>query len=310
MRRFPARLLMAVAGLLVLMLSLMAMVDVDVDAQTEHPLAPTIFALLTQMPPQAVATQLAGMGYPVPANVQATAVAMQQQGVPPDVIIRTLLAFYGVVLPPVQPTTVPVMPTSIPVQPTNIPVQPTTIPGQPTQIIVIPPVMPSIVPVQPTAVPVLPTFTPLPPTPVPVGSIAGSVKYAHLETATGILLTLTRPDGSTLELPVSADGQFMFSSMTPGAYTLVASAPRYLSARAEFSLEQGKAVQLPPAELFAGDTNEDSVIDLLDAALIAANFDGPATVVEADLNGDDWIDVRDLTIIGRQFGMAAPTSWQ
>jgi hypothetical protein len=301
---------MAAAGLLVLMLSLMALIDIDVDAQTEHPLVPTIFVLLTQMPPQAVATQLAGMGYPVPANVQATAVAMQQQGVPPDVIVRTLLAFYGVVLPPAQPTPAPVQTTAIPVQPTSIPVQPTTIPGQPTQVIVNPPVMPTVVPILPTAVPILPTFTPLPPTPVPVGSIAGSVKYAHLETAAGILLTLTRPDGSTLELPVSADGQFLFSSMTPGTYTLVASAPRYLSAQAEFSLEQGKAVQLPPAELLAGDTNEDSVIDLLDAALIAANFDGPATVAEADLNGDEWIDVRDLTIIGLQFGMAAPINWQ
>lgn len=304
MRRFPAHLLMAAAGLLALLFSLMTMIDVDVDAQGEHPLVPTVFALLTQMPPQAVATQLAGMGYPVPASVQATAVAMQQQGVPPDVIIRTLLAFYGVNLPPAQPTSAP------PAQPTSVPVQPTTIPGQPTQIIAQPPVLPTVVPVLPTAAPVLPTFTPLPPTPVPVGSIAGSVKYAYLDTATGILLMLTRPDGSTLELPVSADGQFLFNSMTPGSYVLVASAPRYLSARAEFSLAPGASVQLPSVNLLAGDTNQDSVIDLLDAALIAANFDGPATVAAADLNGDGWVDVRDLTIIGRQFGMTAPTNWQ
>ncbi|MBZ0296677.1 MAG: hypothetical protein K8L99_29215, partial [Anaerolineae bacterium] len=62
--------------------------------------------------------------------------------------------------------------------------------------------------------------------------------------------------------------------------------------------------------LVAGDTNSDNVIDLNDAAMVASNFDGPATVQIADLNRDGQIDVRDLALIGASFGLSGPISWQ
>jgi hypothetical protein len=79
--------------------------------------------------------------------------------------------------------------------------------------------------------------------------------------------------------------------------------------RAAFTLAEGQQVELPPPTLRSGDTNADGVIDVRDAALIAANFNGPALVGEADLTGDGWIDIRDLSLIGAQFGLAGPLPW-
>lgn len=302
MRRFPSYLVLALCGLMLFSFGLMTIFTVD--AQTQSPLVPTVMAMLTQMPPEAVATQLAQQGYTIPSSVQATAQAMYQQGVPPAQIIQLLLASYGVILP-VQPpaTTIPSNPV---VQPTTVApvVQPTvqtpiTVPGTP--------VLPAnLVPI-PTALPAA-TQVVVSPAPVEVGSISGSVRLP-VDWEGGIQLMLTRPDGSTLELPVAVDGLFAFANMLPGGYVLEASAANHLSSRAEFDLQAGETLELPGIVLVGGDTNGDNVIDLMDAALIASNFDTPAVIKEADLNGDGWIDVRDLTVIGKQFGAVGPISW-
>src|SRR5262249_6198382 len=116
-------------------------------------------------------------------------------------------------------------------------------------------------------------------------------------------------DGSTLDIPVGADGKFSFAGMNPGDYTLEANAKGYLSERAQFTLQAGQDFALSPADMPAGDTNGDDVIDLLDAALIASNCGDKVDVPQADLNHDGKIDVGDLTVIGSQFGMAGPLTW-
>lgn len=311
MRRFPAYLVVAFSGLLMFGMGVMTMFNVS--AQTQSPMVPTVMAMLTQMPPEAVATQLAQQGYTVPPSVQSTAQAMYQQGIAPAEIIRLLLASYGVVLPTQPPTTT--NPSNPPVQPTTVSpsvgqpvVQPTvqspvqTIPGSPSE--------PSVVVPIPTALSaqIVPTGVVPSPAPVEVGTISGSVQLPG-SGVTGIQLVLTSPDGSTLELPVAADGLFNFANMLPGDYVLEASAPYHISIRAEFVLEAGQTFELPGVVLLAGDTNSDNIIDLMDAALIASNFDTPAVIKEADLNGDGWIDVRDLTVLGTQFGTAGPAKW-
>ncbi|MBI5670808.1 MAG: carboxypeptidase regulatory-like domain-containing protein [Chloroflexi bacterium] len=154
---------------------------------------------------------------------------------------------------------------------------------------------------------VMPTTEPVQ-SPVPVGRISGSVRHADAE-ATGTALVLTRPDGTTLNLPASADGSFAFSNMEPGAYSLLASATGYLSGQASFVLEAGQDLVLPTVTLLPGDTNGDNRIDLTDAVLLAANFDAPPPVPAADLNRDGWIDVRDLALLGNAFGLSGPLPW-
>ncbi len=306
MRRFPSYLVVALCGLLMFSFGVMSMFRVD--AQTQNPLVPTVMAMLTQMPPEAVATQLAQQGHTVPASVQSTAQAMYQQGIAPAEIIRILLASYGVTLPTQLPTTNPSNP--LPAQPTTaapVVVQPVVQP--PVSVQGTPSLPAGLVPI-PTALPNQPAATQVVPSPAPVdvGTISGSIQLPVMAVS-DVMLILTRPDSSTLELPVAADGLFTFANMLPGAYILEASAVNHLSSRTEFTLEAGQMLELPNAVLQTGDTNGDNVIDLMDAALIASNFDTPAVVKEADLNGDGWIDVRDLTVIGKQFGTVGPTSW-
>lgn len=307
-----------------------------VDTTPPPQMMPTMMAMLTQMPPNAVMTQLAQMGYTISASSQATAMAMWQQGVSPDIIMATLMSnntsSQPTPIPTLQPTvvqpTIMVLPTLVPTnvnvvplptavgataQPTIDPLLQPTVEGAPTQEILptteggeIVPTVEGDVPTAEGGVPTVEGAAPV----VAVGNIAGRILFAGLDTATGINLRLTRPDGTTLELPVGADGAFAFSSMLPGTYLLDAYATGYLSARAEFTLDADQTLQLPDEALVAGDTNADNVIDLLDAALIASNFDGPAVVPEADLNRDGWVDVVDLTLLGNQFGQTGPLNWK
>ncbi|NWG15186.1 MAG: carboxypeptidase regulatory-like domain-containing protein, partial [Chloroflexi bacterium] len=156
----------------------------------------------------------------------------------------------------------------------------------------------------------LPQATAQPPTPAPVGRISGSVRRAELPDSSGISLVLTRPDGTTLNIPTGAEGLFNFAGMAPGIYSLEARADGFLSSRADFTLEAGQDLTLPPVVLLAGDTNGDNIVDLTDAVMLAASFNAPPPVPEADLNRDGWIDIRDLAILGSAFGLAGPLAWE
>ncbi len=320
MRRFPAYAAVGLVGLVMLLIGLLTLFTADAQ-QPNRPLVPTLRAMLRNMPPEAVATELANMGYSLPPHIQATAVAMQNNGARMRQIIEVILnnlealnSGQGNPPPVVQPTQVP--PQAPPVGATPLP---------PVQVQPIP----TVVPVQPTAIPLVPIPTAIDnivPTPAPqsppvvlpeptvvsvqVGSISGNVTLAILNNAQGISLSLQRPDGQLLNLPIGVDGAFLFSNMDPGTYALEASAVGHLKARAEFILQAGQNVALSPTILTAGDTNGDDLIDLADAVLIAANFDSPATIQAADLNHDGWVDVRDLALIGADFGRTGPIFWQ
>ncbi len=207
-----------------------------------------------------------------------------------------------------QPMAAPVQPTAAPNGEMVQPQQPAAVPPQPTAAIPEPTVLPGDgITVQPTTqVDVLPTAALV--SPMPVGRISGSALRA--EAAGGAVeLRLTRPDGTVLTLPTGADGLFAFANMPPGTYMLEAAAAGFLSGRAAFTLAAGQDLVLPALLLPAGDTNGDSLIDLTDAVLLAANFDAPPPVPGADLNGDGWIDVRDLVLLGNAFGLAGPLPW-
>lgn len=324
MKRFPAFAVVGLIGLVMLLIGLMTLFTVSAQ-QPGRPLVPTLRAMLRNMPPEAVAIELANMGYSLPPHIQATAVAMRNNGARTREIIEVILnnleannSGQGNPPPVVQPTQVPPQapPAGItPMPPAQGQPLPTVVPVQPTAIPVVP--IPTAIQVVPTADPqsppvVVPTVVAPEPGVVPlqVGSISGNVTLAIMNNAQGITLLLQRPDGQSLNLPIGIDGTFLFSNMDPGTYALEASAAGHLKARAEFMLQAGQNVLLSPTILTAGDTNGDNLIDLSDAVLIAANFDSPATIAAADLNHDGWVDVRDLALIGAEFGRTGPIFWQ
>ena len=141
-------------------------------------------------------------------------------------------------------------------------------------------------------------------------TVSGVVTFANLADHSGIVVTLRLPDGTTAQTVTDASGAFFFGDLLPGNYQADAGADGYLSRHMDFSINEGQAFILPPTTLLNGDTNLDNAIDLSDAALIASNFDGPATVPAADVNHDGWIDVKDLTLVGADFGQTGPMPWQ
>jgi len=190
----------------------------------------------------------------------------------------------------VEPTAVIVPEQPLPVDPTQVaPVI------EPTVEIVAPASVPADAVVAPAAIP---------------AQISGLVSFPDAQDYTGINVLLTLPDGTQLQNLTGVAGTFEFLNLKPGSYRVLAGAQGYLSRQLDFTLADGQVMQLPPTFLVAGDTNFDNVIDLNDAALVASNFDGPATVQTADPNRDGWIDVRDLALIGADFGLSGPIPWE
>jgi hypothetical protein len=191
--------------------------------------------------------------------------------------------------------------TSPTIEPLNpaVPVVPTTDPAV-------------ALPINPTVDPVsLPTAdtSQIIVSPVP-SQVSGIVTFDGGTDYSGITIILTLPDRSTVQTMTDALGAFLLPNLIPGSYRLDAGAAGYLSRWTEFTLAEGQTLSLPLTTLIVGDTNRDNIIDLSDAALIASNFDTPATVLEADLNRDGWIDVKDLAMIGSDYGRTGPLPWQ
>lgn len=155
--------------------------------------------------------------------------------------------------------------------------------------------------------------TPVPPTAqtdaASHGQITGVVQYALAADHAGISVRLTLPDGSTRDAVTDAAGAFQFDQVSAGSYTLEARAVSSLAIATTFTLEAGQTFALPPAILPGGDVNADGRIDLADAAMIAANFNGPASVIQTDLNRDGWVDISDLALVGAQYGQYGPLPW-
>jgi hypothetical protein len=144
---------------------------------------------------------------------------------------------------------------------------------------------------------------------VALAQVAGVIGPSADAAAIALRVMLTLPDGTQISATPDESGAFIFDGLQPGDYVVEATGLRILPLRTAFTLEAGQRVELPLPALYIGDTNGDGVIDVRDAALVAANFNAPALVPEADLDGNGWIDIRDLSLIGARFGLAGPLPW-
>jgi hypothetical protein len=236
-----------------------------------------------------------------------------------------------VVPPPTEPLPVEQPPVDQPPAVEPLPVDPVSVSvvePQPADPMVVPAVgqpagpVDNQAPVQPQPVveqPIAESVVVLDPLPIVVDApvvseapagVSGQILLPLRNDSSGIVVILSLPDGSTLQTVTNSVGMFAFGGLQPGNYRIDAGAVGFLSVQVGFSLTGGQVVNLAPVTLTAGDTNLDNVIDLRDAALIAANFNVLAPIVEADVNRDGLVDIRDLTTIGVDFGRSGPLSWE
>ena len=68
---------------------------------------------------------------------------------------------------------------------------------------------------------------------------------------------------------------------------------------------------LASTRLRAGDTNDDDVINIGDATLVAANFrlSVPPADPRADINGDGVVNIKDLALLGFNYGRSGCQAW-
>ena len=162
----------------------------------------------------------------------------------------------------------------------------------------------------PTA-PVLATETPfvgetLAPTPQPTNlliAVRGRVILQGRDNAEGVVIR----DEMGAEILVLTKKRSFTLSHAPGNLNLIVERTGYLSEQIQVTLSENAFEQeLPPVTLYAGDVNQDGVIDETDAEHIAKDFGAVNDATAAsDVNGDGDINVLDLVLAGMNFGKRA-----
>ncbi|MBS1253933.1 MAG: hypothetical protein MAG451_02987 [Anaerolineales bacterium] len=106
-------------------------------------------------------------------------------------------------------------------------------------------------------------------------------------------------------------GSYSISSLTDGVRTIRADYDLYLPVeKSDVWVLGGNMTTLPDVQLKAGDANDDDRIDILDLAVIGANYGGaPLSDPRADINADGACNLIDLAITGANYGLSAPTAW-
>jgi endo-1,4-beta-xylanase len=172
--------------------------------------------------------------------------------------------------------------------------------------------VPTVTPPPPTPIPPTPVPTAeITPTPLFLATISGTMQYQNGPDSAGIKVELLSDITLIAEAVTQADGNYRFADVPAGSYTLQASAPQHLSVVYSLSLTEGG--ELPPLSsvtLPGGDTDNNGVIDVLDATFIGANFDieTPPAPANADLNRDQIVNLRDLVLVGVNFGRQGPVA--
>ena len=138
------------------------------------------------------------------------------------------------------------------------------------------------------------------------GAITGQVTASK-----SVVVNVYAAGSTTLvaTMQTQPDGSFHFE-VPPGNYTVVASAPGFLSAQADVPTLNAEVTRiLPPIALLAGDIDSNNVIDQLDAMTIGMNYNA-STPAAADLNNDGFINVLDLELLARNYRKTGPIVWQ
>lgn len=111
-------------------------------------------------------------------------------------------------------------------------------------------------------------------------------------------------DEGTIEVPISRDGSFTFTTTNFGtAIFEVSPPPPHLSQRFVAGVN-GMDLE---ADFYGGDTNGDQSVDILDYFAVSDSynlgFGDPNYDPSADLNGDGSVDLSDYKILQARFGL-------
>jgi len=140
--------------------------------------------------------------------------------------------------------------------------------------------------------------------PDPLGILRGQVIASK-----PVSVDVRKPDNAgSITVPIQADGVFILP-ISPGNYTVNASAKGFLSAQGSVTIPDGDTITLPTIKLLAGDIDGNNVIDQLDALTIGMNY-GTTTPPEADLNNDSVIDFLDLELLAMNYMKTGPVPWK
>ncbi|MBL8092443.1 MAG: hypothetical protein JNJ43_19070 [Anaerolineales bacterium] len=159
----------------------------------------------------------------------------------------------------------------------------------------------SYIPDSVTVISALPSATP---TAIPDATVSGQV-------LAGKPVTVQLFDlNSNLITSVQADvnGNFNFTAPN-GDYTIVASASGYLNAQGAISLVGGLPRVMQTVTLPAGDIDGNDVIDQFDALTIGMNYN-LALPAAADLNNDGIINVLDAELLADNYRLSGSVVWQ
>jgi len=141
------------------------------------------------------------------------------------------------------------------------------------------------------------------PTLLPAVNLNGQV-IASKPVTINVYFEFSQPVTSVV---ANADGTFSLA-VQPQTYTFIASADGFLSAQGNFDVT-GNAFTLPTINLPAGDIDNNSVIDQLDAMTIGMNYNASVPAA-ADLNNDGIINVLDLELLARNYRKIGAIPWQ
>lgn len=126
-------------------------------------------------------------------------------------------------------------------------------------------------------------------------------------------------DGKTALTDVS--GEFVFSQVTAGSYTIEASYSGYLKATKSFVASTDPTKVDPSVRLLGGDVNGDCRINILDLGSIISKFGASGVEVQSDLpdcadldeprdiNDDGMINIGDVAIAAGNWNKVCPTPW-
>ncbi len=140
------------------------------------------------------------------------------------------------------------------------------------------------------------------------GSVSGRVRLEGRSHHNGVYVSLDGGEGGQVE--TTADGVFAINNIPLGWHILRADMPRYLAVEGRFLASAPNTV-LGDLIMTGGDAYGDNIIDILDLALVARNYDtAPPADPRADINDNGMVDIYDLTLVSKNYDKRGPTSGQ
>ena len=138
---------------------------------------------------------------------------------------------------------------------------------------------------------------------VPMGTLAGDVNASK-----PVTVNVYNADSSLAgTVAANPDGTFTLS-LAPGTYTAIASAEGFLDAQGAPVITSGNTTTMSTISLLAGDIDNNDVIDQFDALTIGMGYN-TGVPAAADLNNDSVINVLDLELLAANYNQSGSLAW-